>query len=54
MNYHKVDQVRGRDDEGHGIGLAIVKRIIDMHKGTYFVENESNGVTFTIWIPDYL
>lgn len=52
--FYKVDQVRGRDDEGHGIGLAIVKRIMDMHKGTYFVENESNGVTFTIWIPDYL
>ncbi len=51
--FYKVDQVRGRDDEGHGIGLAIVKRIMDMHKGTYFVENESNGVTFTILIPKF-
>lgn len=52
--FYKVDQVRGRDDEGHGIGLAIVKRIMDMHKGTYFAENESNGVAFTIWIPYYV
>lgn len=50
--FYKVDQVRGRDNEGHGIGLAIVKRIMDMHKGTYSVKNESNGVTFTIWIPN--
>lgn len=52
--FYKVDQVRGRDNEGHGIGLAIVKRIMEMHKGTYIAENESNGVAFTIWIPDYL
>ncbi|HAB60174.1 MAG TPA: sensor histidine kinase [Lachnospiraceae bacterium] len=50
--FYKVDQVRGRDNEGHGIGLAIVKRIMDMHKGTYSVKNESKGVTFTIWIPN--
>lgn len=50
--FYKVDKVRGRDIEGHGIGLAIVKRIIDMHKGTYSVKNEQNGVTFTIWIPN--
>lgn len=50
--FYKVDKVRGRDLEGHGIGLAIVKKIIDMYRGTYSVKNERNGVTFTIWIPN--
>lgn len=49
--FYKVDKARGRDTEGHGIGLAIVKRIMDMHHGTYSVTNESNGVTFTIYLP---
>lgn len=34
-----------------GLGLAIVKRIAELHDGYPFVENEENGVTFTVVLP---
>ncbi len=38
--------------EGAGIGLSIVKRIIDLHQGKVIVDSELNkGTTFTIHLP---
>ena len=38
--------------EGTGIGLAIVKKIIDIHGGTiHAAGKEGEGATFTISIP---
>ncbi|QDO92633.1 PAS domain S-box protein [Formosa sediminum] len=38
--------------EGTGIGLAIVKKIVENHNGYIFAEGEENkGVTFNIYIP---
>ncbi len=45
--FHRTDNVG--DIEGSGVGLAIVKRIIDKHKGKVWVESElGNGSTFNI------
>ncbi len=37
--------------EGNGIGLAIVKKIVDLHNGSIKVESKDLAVTFTVTIP---
>lgn len=34
-----------------GLGLAILKRIVELHNGTMTVENEENGVRFIVSVP---
>ena len=38
--FYKADQSRNRDVEGNGLGLPIVKKIIDLHKGKIEVQSE--------------
>lgn len=41
-----------REHEGSGLGLFIVKGLIDVHKGTILVKSKINeGTVFTIYIP---
>lgn len=49
--YYKVDKARSRKYGGHGLGLAIVRLIIQLHGGTTKVENIDNGVMFSFEIP---
>lgn len=37
--------------EGNGIGLAIVRRVVELHRGTAEVTCASGAVTFTITLP---
>lgn len=36
---------------GNGIGLAIVKRVVDLHNGAVFAESRQNLTTFTVKLP---
>ncbi|RCW49561.1 histidine kinase [Paenibacillus prosopidis] len=49
--FYRVDKARARDSGGTGIGLAIVKQILDLHGSRYDVRNEQGGVTFAFTLP---
>lgn len=52
--FWRADAGRNRESGGLGIGLAVVKEIVDQHNGWVGVEGESGvGATFTIHIPLY-
>ncbi len=51
----QVDKSLTRSQEGSGIGLSLVKSLVEMHKGTIAVESEyGKGTTFIITIPSTL
>lgn len=49
--FYRVDKSRSRKIGGSGLGLSIVKTIIEQHNGNIKVESNSNGSKFTIKIP---
>ncbi|MFS0782584.1 sensor histidine kinase [Bacillus sp. 1P06AnD] len=50
--FYKADQARERTKSGSGLGLSIVKKIVDMHQGSISVSSEpQKGTVFTICLP---
>lgn len=50
--FWRADSARTREKGGLGIGLSMVKEIVDQHDGWVRVEGEKGkGATFTIYIP---
>lgn len=48
-SYYKDKSTRNK--EGTGLGLTIVKAIVDLHNGTCSVKNVKDGVVFTVCLP---
>ena len=46
IKFYKVDKARTREYGGSGIGLSIVKAIMEAHHKEYGVRNLENGVEF--------
>ena len=52
--FYKVDKSRGLDSKSFGIGLFIVKSILDLHHGTINVSSDGTTyTTFTVSLPLY-
>jgi signal transduction histidine kinase len=47
--FYRVEKAHSRATESYGLGLAVVKRIIDLHNGEISVESiEGQETTFKI------
>ena len=46
QKFYKVDKARTREYGGSGIGLSIVKAVMDSHGGSCGVCNQDDGVCF--------
>lgn len=46
LSFYKVDKARTRAYGGSGIGLAVVKAIMEAHNNSYGVNNKESGVEF--------
>ncbi|MDD3169834.1 MAG: ATP-binding protein [Eubacteriales bacterium] len=55
QRFYQISPVNTRLREGSGIGLSIVKSLVEMHQGTITVDSEyGKGTTFIIELPTIL
>jgi PAS domain S-box-containing protein len=50
--FHRIETARARSTEGSGIGLALVRELVGLHRGTIIADSrEDAGTTFTVRLP---
>lgn len=50
--YYRVENATTQTVSGAGIGLSLVKKLVELHRGTLQVEStEGQGTTFTVTLP---
>ena len=49
--FFRGDQARSAYSEGSGLGLSIVKSIVDLHKGDIRIDGDSRGTIVTMTLP---
>jgi PAS domain S-box-containing protein len=50
--FHRIENARSRSNEGSGIGLALVKELVELHGGTITADSVPGaGTTFVIRLP---
>src|SRR5262249_25417658 len=50
--FYRIDVTQSRAEGGTGLGLALVKHILNRHRGKLSIESEAGkGATFTVRLP---
>ena len=49
--FYRTDTSRNRNTGGTGLGLYIVRKIMEMHHAEYGIQNTKRGVLFWIKLP---
>lgn len=49
--FYRLDEARGSNTGGAGLGLAIAKEIVTLHKGTITAQSEEETTTFCVELP---
>lgn len=51
--FAQVDSARDHSSGGYGLGLALVKRIVELHGGTVVATNQHPGLRVTLLLPQH-
>ena len=51
--FSRLDESRSRDTGGFGLGMSIIKSVVDKHKGQIFLEDSAfNGLRIRLIFPN--